>query len=404
MVVGVVSLLLCGAWVVRVVNKPSPRRPVAAKSVAKSRTTNRVPQRELTPVSPPAASADPVADVFNDEAAVERSPDVPQAIEPRTDDPPPSTPPTQPTPSILEPAVPKAKTPDPKPAGTQTPKKQEPAPTAPAPPAKREPQTLYQQVDVQRKPSFSIPGFPATTQNIHYQVLSRLDVELQEDGTKKVVQFVQDTKLIAADDLSRSTFAKSLEQLKRQQYVYTLNERGAVIEFRGHKDNRVALPIEMAAASGFQITSVIDEDGWRELAELTFLVPDPNPQSQESWQRQMTHDWGALGVWSGVTTFVRAESDGPLQEIRYKHDMKYTKPAPGAGGALPIKIVGANFMSTQAGGILHYDPQKQRVAAAQEAFDVQGAVTTELLGQAVELQMAEQQRIGIRVFDQMPSQ
>ncbi len=260
--------------------------------------------------------------------------------------------------------------------------------------------TLYQQVEIQRYPRFSVSGFEST-QSIRYLLLSRLEVEPPSDGQRTVVQFVQDTQLLAADDLSRDAFAKSLEELKKQQFTYILNDRGEVISFTGHKANLATLPVDQTSISGFAMTSVIDKDGWKELAELTFLVPDPKAPANRPWQRQMNHDWGALGRWYGMTTLERGGSAKDLQEIKYTHEMTYVKPD-AANGALPFRIVDARFEPQQAGGRLELDSRRQQVRLAQEVFEVRGEVQAELLGQTVEIQLSEKQLIELRILDQSP--
>lgn len=287
-----------------------------------------------------------------------------------------------------------------------SPQTSEPA-TPPKPPvrpqepvAQTKPYKLFQYVDIKRNPSFNIQGL-TTSQNIHYQVVSELTIDpAADDKTVSVTQVVEETRLVAADDLSRGTFEKSLAAMKRQQYTYKLNERGAVIEFTGHKKNLASLPAELAAGSGFLVTSVIDKDGWKELAELTFLVPDLQAQTGELWERQMTHDWGELGGWYGTTTFGWGESNSDLRVIGFRHDMQYRKAEASSGGGLPFKISDAVFTPQEAGGSIRYDPVKKRVTAAQEVFHVTGNVTAELLGQKVPLQVTERQLIEIMISDQ----
>ena len=261
--------------------------------------------------------------------------------------------------------------------------------------------TLFQYLDIKRNPSFNISGLATTSQNIHYQVLSKLTVDPSGDEeTQNVTQIVEDTRLLAADDLSRKTFEKSLANLKGRHYMYKLNKRGAVIEFTGHKRNLAALAVDLVTSKGFQITSVIDEDGWKELAELTFLVPDPQSQSGDPWQRQMTHDWGELGGWSGMTTFAWNESNSEERVIDFVHKMRYIKPDGGGGRGLPIKISDATFTPQEAGGRIRFDPEKNRVTRAREVFQVTGNISAELLGQTVPLQVTERQLIEIRITDQ----
>ena len=329
----------------------------------------------------------------------------------------PADPFTEPAKPSLEPAAPKDPLPtlpspdadksrDPAVPLTTSPPRPEPelpSPSSPQPTQTDKPKsdahrTLYQQVEILRRPRFSIQGLE-TAQEIRYQLSSRLDIELRPDGRRKVVQYVQDTQLLQADDLSRDTFAKSLERLKNQQYTYTLNASGEVIEFTGHKDNVESISVALPATQGFAVTSVIDKDGWKELAELTFLTPDPKASANKPWQRQMTHDWGSLGTWTGMTTFKRKGTTKGIQEIEYAHNMKYTK-ADSKESGLPIKITNANFEPQKAGGRLEFDVQKQQVRLAQEVFEVRGILTAELLGQSIEIQLFEQQLIQIRIGEQ----
>jgi hypothetical protein len=269
------------------------------------------------------------------------------------------------------------------------------------------PHTVYQRIDIQRRPTFSIQGL-TTAQNIHYLLSSKLTVEPEADGSRTVTQVVEDTKLLAADDLSRANFTKSLDELKRRQFTYKLNSRGDVVEFTGYEKNLASLPVDLASGNGFMVTSVIDEDGWKELAELTFLSPKLDAQPGEPWKRQMAHDWGPLGSWSGATTFSWARGNGndaASQRIDYQHEMTYRAPAAGDEGGLPFEIKAANFTVREAAGVITYDRTKQRVSTVEEIFDVGGSVTVDLLGTALPVELTERQQITIRLSEQrLPDQ
>ncbi|MBP90089.1 MAG: hypothetical protein CMJ64_25845 [Planctomycetaceae bacterium] len=262
-------------------------------------------------------------------------------------------------------------------------------------------QTLFQKIDIQRQPKFSVQGL-TTTQNIHYQLFSKLTIDSTKDGTRTVTQFVEETRLLAADDLSRATFAKSLDELKRRQFTYKLDSHGEVVDFTGYKKNLASLPVDLLSGSGFMMTSVIDEDGWKELAELTFFVPKLDAQQGEPWQRQMAHDFGQLGSWSGATTFTWGKSnqdDSATERINYRHDMTHQKPT-GGESKLPFKIKAASFTLRQASGSIAYDRAKQRVSTVEEIFDVSGSVTIELAGQSLPVELTERQQITIELSEQ----
>ncbi len=264
--------------------------------------------------------------------------------------------------------------------------------------------TLYQHIDVQRSPKFAVHGM-AMDQRIRYAILSRLEVQARiQDGTRKVVQHVEETRLEQADDLSRSTFQSSLDDLRRRQFTFILNRDNEVIDFRGFKKNVIPLPVNILDSKGFMLTSVIDEDGWKELAELSFFQP-PQPTAAEtptsrSWVRQMTHDWSPLGNWYGTTTFTPRPTEGPLASYDFVHAMTYNPPLDGA--AMPFRVSSAEFQPLQTSGTISYDPQIRRAVQAEETFHVRGNVAVELLGQSVPIQLEEKQLLTVRITSQDP--
>ncbi len=332
-VVGVVAILVCVGWVIMSLphEPPKPERaPNPRDLVARTNDASEPAKKQRETVAVPRPLEDSVPNV-PDPIPFETTPEV---------NPAPEQPKEMAKPAIesRSPEVPKTTANEPPQAAPAT------VQSLAATPAK---QTLFQVVEIRRVPTFSIQGLE-TKQSLHYQVLSQLDLERNaESRTTTVVQLVEDTRLVAADDSSREGFAKSLESLKRQQYTYRLNDRGEVIEFTGHKDTRVTIPLDLASATGFQLTSVIDEDGWKELAELTFVVPPDGQRAGEPWKRQMTHDWGALGGWSGVTTFASQPAREQLLPITFTREMNYTAPRAGAGD-LPFQIRNAAFELQQA--------------------------------------------------------
>ncbi len=237
-------------------------------------------------------------------------------------------------------------------------------------------------------------------QSLHYHVSSQLEVtDDSQPGYVNVTQIVLDTRLVEADATSSASIAKALEDLKRQQYTYRLNHLGEVIEFTGHKKNLTALPVDISSGAGFQLTSVIDEDGWKEIAELTFVTPPKDLDQTEKWQRQMQHDWGALGSWSGLTTFHPQSATEQLRKITFTREMTYAPPT-GVGNGLPFKIGSAKFEIERAAGTIDFDTAKNRVLQATEDFQVKGNVTAEIAGTGITIELTETQRIKIDISDQ----
>lgn len=269
--------------------------------------------------------------------------------------------------------------------------------------APQKPIVVFQELDIQRLPKFSVLG-TVMSQDIHYRILSELSVrEPDEKGFRIVSQVVKETQLVKADALSHSLFDESLKRLRGWQFSYTMNSGGEVIEMRGPDDGRKFSPVEPAGGKGFLITSVMDEDGWKELAELTFFQPDPAGMENQSWSRQMTHDYEPLGSWFGETTFVSHGKQQDLMRIDFAHKLTYKPPAKGAAaGGLPLTINNADFKALAAGGTIYFDTQSDRVQSAQEQFRVRGMLGTEVLGQAANVEVEEHQTITLRVLDQNP--
>lgn len=241
-----------------------------------------------------------------------------------------------------------------------------------------------------------------TVQDLRYQILSRITTRApNEEGLFTCDQEVLETRLVKADDLSRGMFQESLAALKGWQFSYQLNSRRVITEWKsGPPDGRKVAAVEPKGAAGFLATSVMDEDGWKELAQLTFFVPRSESGSQ-SWKQPMMHNFGPLGSWYGETTFTPQATRKGVQQIGFVHRMEYRPPEKGAG-ELPFTIEKAMLKPEKSGGTIEFDTQANRVLSAQEAFLVRGALSVAVLGQSAEVEVQEQQVISLRLHEQNP--
>ncbi|MEX2175553.1 MAG: hypothetical protein WD872_14415 [Pirellulaceae bacterium] len=263
--------------------------------------------------------------------------------------------------------------------------------------------TLFQEVDIQRAPRFAILG-TAIAQDLHYKLLSELTIgAADEAGSFAVDQVVRQTQLLKADELSRSMFEQSLAELKGWQFHYKLNARREIALWKSSPPTgKRAAPVKPLGAEGFLVTSVMDEDGWKELAQLSFIVPDLQSRNA-SWSRSLSHDFEPLGSWYGETRFTPQGVEHGVLRIDFVHEMVYTPPAKGKDkGALPFTIKEAKFRPEAAGGTIDYDTRAKRVQRAQEHFHVKGVLTAEVLGQEAGIEVEELQTIGVRLTEQNP--
>lgn len=260
---------------------------------------------------------------------------------------------------------------------------------------------LFQEVNVRRKPTFNMLGRPVEMSQA-YQILSTLDIgKSKDDGTIPITQTVIETRLHSADKLSRTGMQADLSDLKGRQFTYRFHPGHGVLDF--HREGAEIKPADVKTDSleGLFAGSAMDDDGWRELAHLTFLQP-PEPLEQGvAWRRQIFHNWGSLGEWAGDTDFRYEGQRQNSDWIAYQHTMKWKPPAEGAGASM-LKISAARFAATKSAGMIQYDPEQKRVLAAEESFEVGGAMQAEFAGQEIPIEMTELQTMGIRVLDQNP--
>jgi hypothetical protein len=376
--------------VAAVTKKPVRPKPAAVKKekAVDTGTLAASPTKVAAPIDKPAASSEP--DPAGDLTPLPVAPPVTPVVVPLPMPMPavtaPTTPPSTPLPSTALPSI-REKTPN--------------ATTPVSQPGTVKLPTLYQELDIQRMPKLGMLG-TVTVQDLRYQILSEIKPAPPDDeGSIAVSQVVLDTKLLKSDDLSRAMFQESLAALKGWQFTYKLNSRRMITEWKAAPpDGRKALGLDLKGAKGFLVTSVMDDDGWKELAQLSFFVP-PTENDSKSWRRSMQHNFGPLGSWYGETTFApQAKRDG-LEQIGFAHKMEYRPPEKDLG-ELPFKIEKAMLKPESAGGTLQFDTKAQRVVAAQEAFVVRGGMAVTVLGQGMEVEVEEQQLTTLRLLEQNP--
>lgn len=257
---------------------------------------------------------------------------------------------------------------------------------------------------MQRAPKFAILGV-VTAQELRYQLLSELRVgEPDAEGIRTVAQSILDTRLVAADAISQPMFEASLKKLKGWQFSYTLGKDGEVLKMMaGPADAPKAAKVEPMGGMGFLVSSVMDEAGWKELAQLSFYVPDEQASGNKRQLRQMTHDFGPLGSFTGETSFVRKGTQQGLLRIDYAHKLTYRGPGKDVpGGDLPFAVKGADLRPDIAGGSIWFDVKAKRVRQAEDHFRLKGEIAIEIAGMPVGMQVEEEQAMTVRLTDKNP--
>ena len=264
----------------------------------------------------------------------------------------------------------------------------------------REGETFFQDLVVTQKPTFKVQGLPVAML-LQYQIVSRFQVKKQnEDGSLLVEQKVESAKLILADDLSKSSIAGSLAKLPGTIYTLELSPKMDVAKFDAAADNPKVNAVALGGGLGLQMSSLIDRDGWKELAQATFFQLDQSPKPNLKWSKPMTHNWGGLGAWQGQIHYAYQGRQADVHRISYALQLAYR--APGAGAVGMMKVNSANFQPQEAGGFLLFDSARGRVTAAEERFHVRGVLNANLLGQNTLVEIDEDQHFAIRIHEKHP--
>jgi hypothetical protein len=256
---------------------------------------------------------------------------------------------------------------------------------------------FFQELVVTQKPTFSVQGI-AVTALLQYRIVSRFTVKKRnDDGSLVVEQKIESARLMQADELTRPLVAGSIAQLPGTVYNLELNAKMDVTKFEGAVAGPKVAPL--AGGMGLHMAGLIDRDGWKELAQATFFQFDQPLKVKDRWSKKMTHNWGALGSWSGQIHYLFLGKQDKLHQVGYALQLAYKAPAAGAVGML--KVAGANFQPPLAEGVLLFDAAKGRVIAAEERFRVRGIIQLPILGQNTPVEIEEDQHFAIRIHEKL---
>jgi hypothetical protein len=262
---------------------------------------------------------------------------------------------------------------------------------------------FFQEVVITRRSAYRILGVDLG-QNVQYGFVSSFTADkVERDGSCVLTQKVETARFGEGDADLQATLADSLRKTEGAKFELTVSSSGEILRFKGAQD-----PVKVFAGKNplggqtFLLWSFLDDDAWKELAQITFLQPDKPLKKGATWTRPLSHAWGPLGGWTGKTAYAAAGKQAGLERIDYAHQMTYEPPR-GAGRDLPFQVQKAEFKPQTAGGAILFDAARSRVAAAEETFHVRGVVVVSVAGTEATVEMDEAQLFRLRVVDREPS-
>ena len=118
------------------------------------------------------------------------------------------------------------------------------------------------------------------------------------------------------------------------------------------------------------MVSLLDRDGWKELAQATFFQMEGPIKTNARWSKPMTHP-GIARCLGGQIKYAYLGQEKAQHKIGYGLQLMYK--APKAGTAIAgMRILSAEFQAPEAGGVLLFDAVRGKVVAAEEQFRVKG--------------------------------
>jgi hypothetical protein len=262
---------------------------------------------------------------------------------------------------------------------------------------------FYQEVLIGRVSQYNMLGIDLG-QQVKYVLVSSFTIRKRDaDGTLYVDQKVESVKLAEADRVLQAQLEELLKKTKGATFKLTISPRREVVRFEGGQEAiRVFTGANPLGGTTFLLWSFLDQDGWKELAEVSFFRPRDVKRKDDRWVRPLTHSWGPLGNWVGKVTYVRNGLDLGKERYDYALDLVYRPPAAGAGAALPFHVGKADFRIQTAAGAIAFDATRGRVSHAEERFHVRGVLPVSALGVDALVEMDEKQIFQLRHHDRNP--
>ncbi|MBV9125974.1 MAG: hypothetical protein JO112_21695 [Planctomycetes bacterium] len=268
------------------------------------------------------------------------------------------------------------------------------------PPYLKEGDRFSQEVVVSRSSLCQVLGTDYRNQ-ARFAFLSSFQVNQISEKGLVLTQKVEAVRLEQAGPDQQAGLADLLRQTRGTTLRITLGTNGDVTGLEGAPSFGSLSSLTSPESLTLSLQPTLDPDAWKELAQLTFFQPPDALRQGGRWSRNLTHDWGALGGWTGQVLYQLAARAPGVERYDYRFDLAY-RPPQGSGGGLSSVISGADFKLVNGGGSIAYNPDRGRVTAAEERFHVRGQLALTVLGETTPAGLEELQHFQLRILDQMP--
>jgi hypothetical protein len=249
------------------------------------------------------------------------------------------------------------------------------------------------------KEKIELMGKPIEQKQKTTMVTSYKVTKVDSDSTT-LISKIEEVKVQSEGGLS-SKLDEVMEKLKGATFTITLDKSGKITKFEGYGEFIKKL-VEGMEDIGKYVKAMITEDVLKQSAEEAFGFLPPDPVSKDAkWKRENTIPFGPLGSFKAANEYTYLGMEDGLAKIGLKANLKYYPPKGDQGFSL-FKITRGNLKSEGARGTLFFDPEKGRLAKYSMAMIFRGALTLDVMGQMIDVDVTIDQSSNSRVMDRNP--
>ncbi len=231
------------------------------------------------------------------------------------------------------------------------------------------------------------------------QKIEGVTMEIDIGGTKINYDSTKDTS-------ANNPLGDFFKALVGSEFTLTLNTKEQKVTKVEGRDEFVKKLSQANPQMNQLLSQILSDQALKEMAEPTFAaIPNKDVVKGDKWTKESILDMGPIGKYTNTYTYTYDGKEGKLDKIKVDTTLKYVPPddKTGAGG-LPFKIKSADLKSTNATGIVLFDPEKGRVERSNFKLDLSGELNIEIGGTTTNVQLKQTQETSVETSDTNPLQ
>jgi hypothetical protein len=156
------------------------------------------------------------------------------------------------------------------------------------------------------------------------------------------------------------------------------------------------------------IEALLSENALKGMAQSLFApLPGKSVKKGQRWTEESKLELGGLGSYTNRSHYLFEgpdRSDKRLGRIAVTHKLRYSAAAPGAGGALPFKVVRGKFKKSEGAETIWINLGNGRTERSRTTLRLGGRMTVEIGGANTDIDIEQTQQTTVTVSDVSPKE